>query len=209
VSVSAHLSTRDVGRMIIVEGPDGAGKTTLVETLVERYDALKVGRRGTNDRTRLWEVTVSDTFNAINRAIRATYYEHNPLPRVNVWDRLFFSDMVYAPFVGRGQGEFSPGQQVFLTRILEAIGCPIILCMPPLEVVRENAQVHEQMKGVNENLDGIWHGYDKLYWRMPNQTVIYDYTQTSDLVGKVDLDQVFATIDEYLERRVKREWSQG
>lgn len=186
--------------MIILEGCDGAGKTTLKEEILKRYPAMREGPRGTKDRSRLYLVTVPDTFGAINRAIRATETggEHGSCC---VWDRLYFSEMVYAPIVGR-PCEFSPGQQEYLTAILEAMKCPIILCQPPFDVVKENAEVHVQMKGVNENLAAIYEAYDLLYWRMPNQTIKYDYTEDT-------LDQIYQVIDEYLHERIKREWSHG
>jgi hypothetical protein len=196
--------------MIIIEGPDGAGKTTLKDEILNRYpQRVKEGTRGTKDRSKLYEVTVPDTFRAINMAIRATGTSFGPIggePRVHVWDRLFFSDMVYAPIQGR-PCQFSPGQQHFIRDILETIDCPIILCLPPFEVVKENAQVHEQMTGVNENLKTIWTSYANMYWQMPNQTVIYDYTGSRD--DLLDEHELYKMIDRYLHERSKREWSQG
>lgn len=192
--------------MIIIEGPDGAGKTTLVEKLLKHYDFAREGPRGTRDRSLLYTVTVPDTFGAINRAIRATSSPSTTVRRdLCVWDRLYFSEMVYAPIVGR-PCEFSTGQQDFIGAILETIGCPIILCLPPVETVKENALAAEQMKGVKENIEGIWRAYDDLYYTMPNQTAVYDYTGQAN--NRVNLDSIVRGIDAYLEKRAEREWSQ-
>lgn len=188
--------------MIVVEGPDGAGKTTLVAKLLNRYLFMREGPRGTKDRARLYTVTVPDTFGAINRAIRAKtpYREQRD---ICVWDRLFFSEMVYADLTDR-PCQFSLGQQRFISRILEAIDCPIILCLPPIEVVEANALAAEQMKGVKENIAEIWSRYHSLYGNMPNNTMIYDYTGEDP--DRVTYDEIIATIDKYLLERSKREW---
>lgn len=196
--------------MVIIEGPDGAGKTTLKEALLNWYPQMREGPRGTKDRSKLYTVTVADTFGAINRAMRAAYspkLSQTP-SSLCVWDRLFFSEMVYAGLVGR-PCEFTPSQQAFITRVLETIGCPIILCLPPYEAVRENAEVHEQMKGVRENLRAIYDAYEDMYHRMPNQTVKFDYTGTAE-DAIASLDYVTQTvIDPYITERGKRAWSQG
>jgi hypothetical protein len=181
--------------VIILEGPDGAGKTTLKKELQERF-ALSEGQRGVEDRTLLYTVTVPDTYRAMCYAIHAN------APAV-VWDRLFFSEFIYPKYQNRTE-QFSLGQQAFITNVLEAMGCPIILCMPPYPVVEENAKVHEQMKGVNKNLAGIYNDYEDLYFVMPNQTIIYDYTGHKE--HSVDKDAVFRTVETYLHKRGKREW---
>jgi GTPase SAR1 family protein len=185
--------------MIIVEGPDGAGKTTLVEKILEMWPVrTALGERGTTDRNKLYTVTVEDTYRALRQAVNG----RREAPAF-VWDRLFFSDMVYAPMMKR-ECAFNMAQQAFIIRLLEAMGCPIILCLPPFEVIQENAQVHEQMKGVNENLNTIVSNYRVQYFTMPNQTIIYDYTGQEE--DSVDINQVYKTIDAYLNLRAGREW---
>lgn len=184
--------------MIIIEGPDGAGKTTLKEEILKRYPTMIEGPRGTEDRSLLYTVTVPDTYHAMEMALHA----RSVVP-VHVWDRLFFSEEVYSYITGR-PNQFSPGQGEWITRLLEAMECPIILCLPPWEEVKENAKVHEQMTGVKENLREIYQDYAMMYHRMPNQTIIYDYTDTNP--DAVSLDQVFRTIDDYLHERSKRQW---
>lgn len=185
--------------MIIVEGPDGAGKSTLVKEILHKYPEFKEGERGTTDRSKLYTVTVEDTFRAIDLALRA-----RKQLSLRVWDRLFFSERIYYSLTGR-ENQFSPGQEVFIGHVLEAMRCPIFLCLPPYEAVYENAQVHKQMQGVTEHLEEIYIGYSTMYWDMPNQTMLYDYTQTNR-EAIWDIRSVFAVIDNYLEEREHRLW---
>lgn len=178
--------------MIIVEGPDGSGKSTLVESLITHFE-LREGARGTTDRKKLYTVTVKDTYLALMKAIRAM----RGVP-VEVWDRLFYSEFVYYRY-GNRPCEFSEGQRRFINWMIEAITCPVILCLPPPEVIIENAKKVDQMDGVNENLPQIIMDYHSMSQWMPPQTIIYDYTRD-------DTFKVFGPISAYLARREAREW---
>lgn len=50
--------------MVIVEGCDGTGKTTLVEALSVDL-GLRVGQRATRNRDELYKVTRQDTYTAL------------------------------------------------------------------------------------------------------------------------------------------------
>lgn len=181
--------------MIIVEGPDGAGKSTLVKELKEEYGFVE-GLRGTNDRKLLYTVTRSDTYNALSQAVRG---DGPPI----IWDRLFFSEMVYAPIVHR-DCEFSLHEQKFVGDVLESLECPVIVCRPPFEVVQINAAKDEQMDGVNENLRGIYQRYEtECDW--PHNTMWYDYTGTVRGGKFVSREDISKQINHYLAVRKWRE----
>lgn len=157
--------------MIIIEGPDGAGKTTLVNRLAESLD-LKVGKRGTADRDRLYEVTVQDTFRALQGAVQG----YPPI----LWDRLYYSELVYHPYT-TGTCAFSARQQVYIEHMIDAMNVPVVLCMPPEKVVIENVlrDDRHEMKNVKDNIKAIYHGYEVLYrqGRFPGGVFLYDYTR--------------------------------
>jgi len=177
--------------VIIVEGPDGAGKSTLVAQIRERF-GIGEGVRGTSDRSLLYTVTVPDTFKALEGMITG---DERPV----VWDRLFYSEFVYHPLTGR-HCQFSEGQRQHINEILMVVRPPIILCMPPTDVVYKNAGKDEQMDGVMDNLSRIYIAYNAMFRWMPAHTVIYDYTME-------DNTRVMQIIESYLGRRSLREWS--
>jgi hypothetical protein len=188
--------------VIIVEGPDGAGKSTLVSQLCEHFD-LKQGERGTTDRSRLYEVTVPDTFNALCQAVEG----RQP---AKIWDRLYYSELVYADLVGRPV-EFNAAQQVHIQTMIEALRCPIILCMPPLGVIRANVanEARSQMKGVRENIDQIYDRYLDLFQgqHLPDHTILYDYTyDAARQRGALQFEAIKDEVEDYLENRKERAW---
>lgn len=180
--------------MIIIEGPDGAGKTTLVEGLCDEY-GMEVGKRGTDNRDLLYTVTVPDTFRAIRGALKG-WSPDRTLP--TIWDRLYFSDLVYAPIQGR-EVAFSDEERRLVELTITALGIPVILCYPPWDVVIKNEAGTKQMDGVHENLSRIYNSYDFMI-RVPHYR--YDYTDPETREGLVPY------IANYLKRRKQRKWTQ-
>lgn len=174
--------------MIIVEGPDNAGKSTLVKELCKVHN-LTEGKRGTDNRDDLWKVTVADTHRALQQAVSP---KHHP---AYVWDRLFFSEFVYSKYVGRAC-EFSDRRKEMILEQLEDLACPIILCLPPKHVVLEPNDRH-QMKGVNENLEAIYDDYVEMMDWMPPQTVFYNYKAEST-------ERIHKVVGYYLRKRAER-----
>lgn len=182
--------------MIIVEGPDGAGKSTLVKSLCQMY-GLTVGERGTKNRDLLYTVTVPDTMRALSCAVHGNEASL-------VWDRLYYSDFVYAPLQRRPVA-FSAVQQAHIDAVIEAIRCPIIVCLPPFEVAAMNSAKVHQMTGVEENFETIYNHYRDMCYRVgdaskpfPDHRVVYDYTDDDTH------EQVFEEIEDYLDNRQER-----
>lgn len=186
--------------MIVVEGPDGAGKTTLVERLCEEF-GLVVGERGTSNRDELYKVTFPDTMRALAEAVISPDMDEDKMSKSQrpiVWDRLFFSDFVYAPIQNRPVA-FGPECKMFVLNMLEALKAPIIYCRPPQEVILSNVEDEDkhQMEGVRENVDKMIHTYDQLLRHSKGHLnlIEYDYTEP----GAHYL--VFAQIEAYMSLR--------
>lgn len=161
---------------------------------------LELGERGTADRKLLYTVTRRDTYTAISQAVRG-----DEVPRI--WDRLFYSEKVYAPIVGR-ECEFGPIESDFVLSMLHGLACPVIVCLPPFPVVEANALKDEQMGGVNENIGQIYAAYDNEgFMEWTNRTMHYDYTGTN--AGNhayFSLEDIYGHVTNYLEDRKAREW---
>jgi thymidylate kinase len=177
--------------VLVVEGPDGAGKTTLARTLSQHY-GFRIEGKDKSDRSepegppkrsakeRTWE--------ALGFAVAA----HTP---VVIYDRLFVSELIYGPIV-RHKLEFGSRERYQCEIVMAALGIPFVLCMPPKEIVLENLARGEQYaRGLQAE---IYQAYES-YWPPLLNTVRYDYTQW-------DNRPVFQQIDFYLERRKERSW---
>jgi thymidylate kinase len=184
--------------MIIVEGPDGAGKTTLVHKLAQEL-GLMVGKRATDNRDLLYKVTRQDTYTALAGAVSG----HEP---TRIWDRLFFSELVYAPVMGR-EVEFSVSERVFVKRVLAAIACPIIVCYPPLDVVQENVKKQRQMEGVNLNITQIHTAYGTMFREVRHPFLVWhDYSGRLQGGSVMDVDQLVRECLHYLDKKKERCW---
>lgn len=182
--------------MIVVEGCDGTGKTTLVNRLSDEL-GLRVGLRGTSNRDELYKVTREDTYKALAHAVEGY---HPPF----IWDRLGpFSDPIYTRVsVGGRECAFKQSEMRHCIEVMKAIRCPIIVCSVPLNVAEENQAMGHQMEGVNDNFRIIW----ELYERLKEASIlefgseIYNYQQPHAY------DKVKEHVQAYLTRRKDREW---
>ena len=185
--------------MIIVEGPDGAGKTTLVKEIVDQF-GIAIGERGTKDRDKLWQVTRSDTYKALHNAV-------DPDSEIQLWDRLFYSEFVYWDLVGRQKPEFNKADRVLIPQLISALQAPLIWCLPPEnEVIENTLNEGHQMAGVEENIKKIYQRYRNMLSDrvlIPQQPsiklMIYDYTGTK--LGTTAKTYIFEEIKKYIRVR--------
>lgn len=193
--------------MIIVEGPDGAGKTTLVEKLLCLFgDDLKLGQRGTANRDDLWKVTKSDTYRALRQAVGDP---HERSTKVLIWDRLFWSEFAYWDLVGRDHPEFNDDDRAIIPNVVAGLDALVIWCLPLKETVMANIEAERhQMPGVRERAEEIFNRYSQM--RVDNSLVpsvlrprfwIYDYT--NERVGR-SLFEIERMVGGIIQRRKAR-----
>ena len=173
--------------MIIVEGPDGAGKSTLCRELASEFHVpihIKEPKDGpTNAR--------ENTYEALQRAVS---WDES----IRIYDRLYFSELVYGSIL-RDKVDFSPKEQLHIEGVLLGLKCPIIFCDLPRSLLRSNVEADEegQLMGVRENLDKISLRYHQIYRRLYEQSkVLYEY----DYTGSIDNQKhaVFGAVEAYL-----------
>lgn len=142
---------------IVVEGPDGSGKTTLIDQLMDSFELTKHARSCTSLGGPLPDVDVW----GMQTSSRIVKHEstHNYL-----FDRIpFISGPIYTHALGnppqRGYsnvGWWESWAKLWFPRTL------LIVCLPPFENVETNVRRSENMPGVSDNTARIYAGYDAL-----------------------------------------------
>ena len=140
--------------MIVVEGCDNCGKTTLVETLAKEFHlpVIKSYRPSSEDEI-------------VNFHCWA-----NAAPRMPIMDRHpAISDFIYGPIL-RGH---TPSHQVLQRRLFDNNpACFLILCDIGIDAIKASYHEREQLKGTHENLDILY----ERYLRLPiDFDFVYDY----------------------------------
>lgn len=158
----------NVRKIVIVEGPDNSGKSTLIELLVKTYRAIKgqdphvehsPSKLVVEGKHREWLQWIEDT---LNRESDSIYDRHS-----------IISEAVYGPIL-RDTDLLSTTR--YLDR-LKRLGPLIIYCKPPLERILETTK--PEMEGVQERLKDLALSYDM---HMTNlrldgiQICVYDWT---------------------------------
>ena len=174
--------------MIIVEGPDGAGKTTLIRQLQERYElevAPRVVSKDTEAMTDL-QVWVEDN---VQRGFQDLIFDRHRL----------ISEPIYGPILRNKQ---SPGFTDFpwvshmLWRFYKS-NPVIIYCLPPLETVKANIANDPDNVVVADKIEAIYAAYAaraSIDWGAAHSTnlVVWDYTR--DFMLEEDPIQYFDSI---------------
>ena len=145
--------------MIVIEGPDGAGKTTLLNDLQRGVPRLTLQSRHSTSEggpiSNLVEwVEHHLVWNRPNNPHRRRLYDRFPL----------ISEPIYGPAI-RGGVVDKFNNPLWLAEAWAEFWSHdplIVVCLPPLRVVRANLSMEPQMAGVRENIDRIWWSYYSL-----------------------------------------------
>lgn len=129
--------------MVIIEGPDGGGKSTLVKRLHEDLgielspEALLTKAERNDPSYRSKDAVRKRIYVAL---LREVVGRKSPM----LYDRLFFSELIYSEAYGR-EVAFSYHEQVHIGRCLNAFKVPVVFCVPPLEdILKKNLKVDEE-----------------------------------------------------------------
>jgi hypothetical protein len=149
---------------VILEGPDGAGKTTLARNICARYQ-LAYHHEGPPP---------SGT-NVLHHYARLLLETKQP----TVFDRFHIGETIYGPLL-RGGSALSPRDMTLMDRLIIGLGVTVIICLPPWETCLANNQDrHELIK--EDNLRRVayecWHAtiYDHRRHYPISNLMLYDY----------------------------------
>lgn len=160
--------------MIIVEGPDGAGKTTLIEKLNHHRVHLKslkggVGSEGQNPQG--WAANSDSTLSAYASKI----LEAERVQAVNIaFDRFHLSEWVYGPIL-RNTQLITEDVLEMLGNLLREKHVPIILCLPEFKTTLANVN-RDGRERPSYQTEGFLHmAYVAWQKIAPFATIVYDY----------------------------------
>lgn len=162
--------------MIIVEGPDGGGKTYLLKVLVKQLQEwalnlnVKEPAKIIHSPGPLEQGLFQWAVNALDRAKEPVVFDRFP----------FFSEPVYGQILRHKMLLSEEEFDELKIRLIEWDPL-VIYCRPPLATLKQSSLVMEQMGGVLENLQAIIKSYDQMfpYWMGIFRVFHYDFTQVS------------------------------
>jgi hypothetical protein len=169
--------------LIVVEGPDGSGKTTLIQTLKE-FTGFPVAPRVVSKEAQAMTDLKEWTENNVDRGFQATLFDRHRL----------FSEPIYGPIL---RDKFEPGfddPAWFAYYMAKFYQCrPIVIyCMPPLETVLHNLQGDEENSAVQfaaREVYGAYYNKSITEYVLRDFTFLYDYT-SSDAADSLDMIQI-------------------
>lgn len=163
--------------VILIEGADASGKTTLARHLVERYDAKYIHSTVRRD---VWKWHLA--------ALRlAHYYSQHGLV---VLDRHFLSEQIYGA-VYRGGPAYDLGARCF-DRVLQSMGALMILAVPTNveDQINRHVSLKESRKEhfaeigeVARRYSDLWHGN----LARPGDTYLDQLTRFGDYRNRADV----------------------
>lgn len=155
--------------IIVLEGADCTGKTTLAKGLVERFDGVYIHNRYHKN---IWPFFMASMRWAIRESQR----------RLVVIDRHWISECIYAR-VYRG-GSTVPWDVRGLHRVLRTYGAVYVICAPPVEAVVDNhKRVKSTRKEMYDDVKDVAHRYCKLWDGGLPQLEYPDYVEQISAAG--------------------------
>ncbi len=150
----------------IFEGPDGSGKTTLIDEMV-RSKALS---------TR--EVVHHGAYPGV-ADVYSRYLASMLRPRKAILDRSWLAEPIYGEVHRGGENRVDVAHRRMLERYALGQRAVCVLMMPPVERCLNTFRSRKDREYLdNESeLRAVWHGYSMMITALP--TVIYDYTSMS------------------------------
>ena len=132
--------------MIIIEGPDNAGKTTLMKQLMEDFDLKQAPLKfDPHDK----EDVPKEVVDFYDKVMDYMGYKTEDELINEVWDRVYFSELVYGP-LKRGEVGLTQEQALMVPKIIQAHRPLIIMCMTHKANIINNLAERQQYVDYHE-----------------------------------------------------------
>lgn len=171
--------------MIIVEGPDGSGKSTLISELHYQRRSLKAMRGGLGgDRLDGWAALCETPVAAYQRKVMGALREERPdesravQPDPIAFDRFHLSEHVYSPIL-RGAQVISERDLWDLKRWLKSQGVLVVLCLPGVEISLLNVGTEGRERPAYQTGDFLRRSYSRFEALAEFADVVFDYNTQS------------------------------
>lgn len=164
--------------MIIVEGPDGSGKSTLIENLGLERKRLKSIRggvggtrfNGTGDGVAGWGGNDPALLAYTRKVI-----EVGPKAPI-AFDRFHLSEVAYGPLLRNLQEVDEPSLEL-LTAYLRQERIQVVMCLPPFEDTLANVVREGRERPHYQTDDFLQKAYAEFVRLAPWASIVYDYTK--------------------------------
>ena len=159
-------------RHIILEGPDGSGKSTILHTIADWERQLTIHPKFATSKG-----PDHHLFDVRTQADLETLADATKTP--GIYDRYpIISELIYGPIIRkRLPGWFNDSEWISIAeRVLQARTI-VVWCLPPFDVVRKNVSDDRDMPGVTDNLNEIYLQYQNRAEQWQGPKFIYDYTK--------------------------------
>jgi hypothetical protein len=162
---------------IMLEGPDGAGKTTLSGQLQKLLPGSVYTHHG--PAVELDSQRLSGSYMASMKPAFSGDF---------VMDRGWLSEPIYGAVYRKAASRVSKVQQRMLERAALMLDCKVILCLPPLEKCLESFGSRPELLDSSAQLTQVYQAYLGLPTATELPVVVYDYTtgETAEqLIGRL------------------------
>lgn len=167
---------------VIVEGPDGSGKDTLIADLMA-HDRFTMHPRastslgGPVDDLAQW---VDASYAGIRGSVYPSLFNRHPVISEPIYGRFRPNKPTHPMFCNVA---WLFRQQ----RRLASLPVLVVWCMPGVDTVRTNvlSAPHDHMPGVASNIDKIYRAYQQYYERWPGPMLIHNYTRGATARGNL------------------------